>query len=126
MILDPAGEVKEFLRALYHVRSVVFEEIPGLHGSVPSMRWMYHSKALDKSGSVGGRIDYNMHGIGCWFIDESGALIDVDFDYSVDEKGVEIFDCWRVKRYSESIGSEASPVLKKLLTLAGGLFLLSG
>lgn len=121
MNLDSTGEVKEFLRALRSVRLVVLEEIPDLHGHLPSMRWMYLSKVLAKSGSVGGRIDYNMHGIGCWFIDESGALIDVDFDYSFDERGVEIFDCWKIRDYSESLGYEVSSSPEEIVSACRSL-----
>ncbi|MFI6700574.1 DUF6896 domain-containing protein [Streptomyces sp. NPDC050509] len=103
-------EVEAYLQALSRVRSAVQHCHPGGQG-LASILHLYRSRALEKAGHIREGVEYNVHGSGCLFIEASGAEVDVDFL----EEGTEVFDAWRVRRLSISLGEESTESLDEIV-----------
>ncbi|MGW2257734.1 DUF6896 domain-containing protein [Streptomyces sp. NPDC001780] len=98
---QPLTEVEAYMRALSRVHEAVQISYPESRALACILR-LYRSRALGKDGFIHEDIGYHIHGSGCLFVEANGAEVDVDF---LDE-GVAIFDAWRVRRFSVSIGEE--------------------
>ncbi|MFJ7146639.1 DUF6896 domain-containing protein [Streptomyces sp. NPDC100445] len=106
---EPTSEVEAYLRALARVRGAVQRCHPGVERLADLAR-LYRSRALEKSGTICDGLEYNFHGSGCLFTEVGGAEVDVDF---LDDE-LEIFDSWRVRRFSMSVESESSRSLGEI------------
>lgn len=104
---ESLGEVETYLQALCQVRGAVQRCHPGGHG-LASFVHLYRSRATEKAGLIHEGLEYSFHGSGCLFIEVSGAEVDVDFLAG----GTEVFDPWRVRRLSLSVGDEPSGSLE--------------
>ncbi|MEW1614385.1 MULTISPECIES: DUF6896 domain-containing protein [unclassified Streptomyces] len=109
-------EVEVYLQALSRVRSAVQHCHPGGQG-LASILHLYRSRDLEKSGRIREGVEYNFHGFGCLFIEASGAEVDVDFL----EEGTEVFDAWRVRRLSVSLGEEFTESLDGIVSACRSL-----
>lgn len=94
-------EVERYLEALSRVRDAVRRAHPDAQGLVRIFQ-LYRSRVIGKTGVVIDEIEYDVHGAGCLFIEDGGAEIDIDFL----EGGAEVFDHWRIRRFSVSVGAE--------------------
>ncbi|WP_345628951.1 DUF6896 domain-containing protein [Streptomyces thinghirensis] len=103
-------EVEAYLQALSRVRSAVQRRHPGGQG-LASIFHLYRSRSLEKAGRIQESVEYNVHGSGCLFVEDSGAEVDVDFL----EEGTEVFDAWRIRRLSVSLGEESSESLDEIV-----------
>lgn len=113
---QPLREVEAYLQALSRVRSAAQRCQLGGEGLV-SILHLYRSRALEKTGRIQEGLEYNIHGFGCLFIEASGAEVDVDFL----EDGTEIFDAWKIRRLSISLGEESSESLDELVATCRNL-----
>jgi hypothetical protein len=111
MTRQPLEEIEEYLQALIRVRSAVQRCHPRGQG-LASIPHLYRSGALKKVGRVQDGIEYSVHGSGCLYIESSGGEVDIDFL----EEGVEIFDAWRVRRFSVSLGEDPSGGLDEIVS----------
>ncbi|GGV50095.1 hypothetical protein GCM10010495_79810 [Kitasatospora herbaricolor] len=102
MTSDASGEVKGYLEALARLRAAFAEGCPDLGSSLALVAKRARARELAKSGELSGGIEYSVHGSGCLFTDPSGYEIDVDFLGD----GTEVFDSWRIRRFSLSRGIE--------------------
>ncbi|MDF3140662.1 MULTISPECIES: hypothetical protein [unclassified Streptomyces] len=107
---QPLREVEAYLQALSRVRSAVQRCHPGGQG-LASILHLYRSRSLEKAGRIQESVEYNVHGSGCLFVEASGAEVDVDFL----EEGTEVFDAWRIRRLSVSLGEESSESLDEIV-----------
>ncbi|MFE5952612.1 DUF6896 domain-containing protein [Streptomyces massasporeus] len=108
MTSDAVSEIEAYLQALSRVRGTVQRHHPGARDLI-GLFSLHRSRAAEKSGSIFD-IEYTFHGSGCLFIDANDAEIDVDF-----QNGREIFDAWRVRRFSTSAGIERQASLEGIL-----------
>ncbi|MFC7304180.1 DUF6896 domain-containing protein [Streptomyces monticola] len=72
---------------------------------------------MEKAGRIREGVEYHVHGSGCLFIESSGAEVDVDFL----EEGTEVFDAWRVRRLSISVGEESTESLEEIVSACRSL-----
>ncbi|MFF2211931.1 DUF6896 domain-containing protein [Streptomyces antibioticus] len=107
---QPLREVEAYLQALSRVRSAVQRCHPGGQGLARILH-LYRSRSLEKAGRIQESVEYSVHGSGCLFVEASGAEVDVDFL----EEGTEIFDAWRIRRLSVSLGEESSESLDEIV-----------
>jgi hypothetical protein len=107
---EPLKEVEAYLQALARVRGAVQRCRPGVEGLAGLLR-LYRSRTLEKSGSICEDLGYDLHGSGCLFVEADGAEVDVDFL----EEGLEVFDPWRVRRFSMSVGRESLGGLEEII-----------
>ena len=98
---EPLSEVEAYLQALSRVRAAVQRCHPGGAGLVGLLR-LYRSRAMGKTGVICEGLEYKFHGSGCLFVEVDGAEVDVDFL----EERLEVFDPWRVRRFSMSVENE--------------------
>ncbi|MEV0701016.1 hypothetical protein AB0I53_24310 [Saccharopolyspora sp. NPDC050389] len=110
------NEVEAYLQALSRVRGTVQRCHPGVGGLADLLR-QYRSRAMEKAGTICEGLEYNFHGSGCLFIEADGAEVDVEFL----EEGLEVFDSWRVKRFSMSVEKEPSRSLEELAEVCRSL-----
>lgn len=103
-------EVEAYLQALSRVRSAVQRCHPGGQG-LASILHLYRSRSLEKAGCIQESVEYNVHGSGCLFVEDSGAEVDVDLL----EEGTEVFDAWRIRRLSVSLGEGSSESLDEIV-----------
>ncbi|WP_125506304.1 MULTISPECIES: DUF6896 domain-containing protein [unclassified Streptomyces] len=101
------SEVEAYLQALSRVRGSVQRCHPGGEGLV-SLLHLYRSRVMGKAGIICEGLEYNFHGSGCLFVEADGAEVDVDFL----EERLEVFDPWRVRRFSMSVESDPSGSLE--------------
>ncbi|MFC4517931.1 DUF6896 domain-containing protein [Streptomyces ehimensis] len=102
-------EVEAYLEALSRVRIAVQGCHPGGEGLIDLLR-LYQSRGVGKAGTIGEGLEYNFHGSGCLFVEGSGAEVDVDF---LDGE-VEVFDSWRIRRFSMSVGNKSPKSLEEV------------
>lgn len=113
---EPLNEVEAYLRALSRVRAAVQRFCPGVEVLADLLR-LYRSGALGKTGTICEDLAYNFHGSGCLFSEADGSEIDVD---SLD--GVlEVFDSWRIRRFSVSAENEPSLRLDEIVGVCRSL-----
>jgi hypothetical protein len=108
MTSEPVSEIEAYLKALSLVRGTVQRHHPEAQDLISLFR-LHRSRAVEESGSIFD-IEYTFHGSGCLFTDANDAEIDVDF-----QNGREIFDAWRVRRFSTSTGIELPASLEDIL-----------
>jgi hypothetical protein len=107
---EPLSEVEAYLQALSRVRGAVQRYHQGGEGLIGFLR-LYRSRAIEKTGIICEGLEYSFHGSGCLFVEVDGAEVDVDFL----EARLEVFDPWRVRRFSMSIGNEHSGSLEVIV-----------
>ncbi|MFJ7291904.1 DUF6896 domain-containing protein [Streptomyces collinus] len=113
---EPLSEVEAYLQALSRVRGAVQRCCPGGGGLLGLLR-LYRSQAMKKAGNICDDIAYDFHGSGCLFIEVDGSEVDVEF---LDE-GPEVFDSWRVRRFSMSVEKESSASLEEIAEVCRSL-----
>jgi hypothetical protein len=106
---EPLSEVESYLQALSRVRSAVQRCCPGA-GGLLGLLGLYRSRAMEKSGTICEGIAYEFHGSGCLFIEEDDSEVDIEF---LGEE-LEVFDSWRVRRFTMSIEKEPSASLEDI------------
>ncbi|WP_435844929.1 DUF6896 domain-containing protein [Streptomyces klenkii] len=109
MTREPCGEVEAYLQALSRMRGAVRQCHPGVEELSGLLR-LYRSRAVKKSGTLCDGVEYRFHGSGCLFLEVNGAEVDVDFL----EGRLEVFDSWRVRRFSVSLGNEQPGSLEEI------------
>ena len=89
----------DFRAALIEIESEMRSSYPTISGLADLLGPVRSQQIRRHSVGVNGT-QVQIHGIGCLFVQPSGAIIDVDFgpDDTV------IFDSWRIKQYASSVG----------------------
>ncbi|MFH9355736.1 DUF6896 domain-containing protein [Kitasatospora sp. NPDC017646] len=102
MTNDVSAEVEGYLDALARVRAIVGEGGPDQGSALALVIKRVRAREMGRSGSLHGGITYSVHGNGCLFTEANGCEVDVDFLTD----GTEVFDSWRIRRFSLSRGGE--------------------
>lgn len=102
-------EIEGYLQALFRVRSAVLRCCPGTEG-LAGLLSLRRSRVIEKTGVICEGLEYDFHGSGCLFVEVDGSEVDIDFL----EEGQEVFDAWRVRRFSVSVGKESSGSLEDI------------
>jgi hypothetical protein len=110
MMGGPLIEVEAYLQALSRVRVAVKRLLSGSGGLV-GLLGLYRLRSVEKTGTIREGLEYNFHGSGCLFIEAGRAEVDVDFLGD----DLEVFDAWRVKRFSTSVGIESPASFEEIL-----------
>ncbi|WP_425264195.1 DUF6896 domain-containing protein [Streptomyces caeruleatus] len=110
------AEVEEYLQALSRVRGSVQRCHPEV-GRLSDLLHLYRSRALEKEGTICEGLRYKFHGPGCLFTDVDGAEVDVDFF----EGRLEVFDSWRIRRFSASVQNEPPRSLEEITEVCRSL-----